>query len=149
MSVGTSGGSCYKALWAMHPPPKNILKEKTVQLSYTDEKNVNCHILAYFARHSGARGSIISHSVDLSLYVSIKKMMSFSGPTRFCPWNWLPDMRNSKDQKPNTDKRGIRLAEIGEIWARNILLSSIWYSNNNDHHHHHHNHYLKLVLHSL
>ena len=52
-------------------------------------------------------------------------MMSFSGQTRFCPWNWLPDMRNSKDQKPNAEKRSSRLAEIDEIWARQILPSLV------------------------
>ena len=52
-------------------------------------------------------------------------MMSFSGQTRFCPLNWLPDMRNSKDQKPNAEKRSSRLAEIDEIWARHILPSLV------------------------
>ena len=36
-------------------------------VTYNSEKNVNCYVLAYFAKHSGARDSIISHVVDLSL----------------------------------------------------------------------------------
>ena len=57
-------------------------------------------------------------------YASIKKWCHFlSKPDS--AWNWLPDMRNSKDQKPNAYKRGIRLAEIDEIWARSILPSLV------------------------
>ena len=52
-------------------------------------------------------------------------MMSLSGQTRVCPWNWLPDMRNSKDQKRTAETRSSRLAEIDEIWARNILPSPV------------------------
>ena len=52
-------------------------------------------------------------------------MMSFSGRTRFCLWNWLPDMRNSKDQKPNAEQRNSRLTEINEMWSRNILLAPV------------------------
>ena len=48
------------------PPPKNKWKEK-LQLSYNSEKNIECYILACFTRHSGARDSITSHCVDLSL----------------------------------------------------------------------------------
>ena len=62
----TSGGSCYLALWTI-PPTQNKSEEKTVRLSYKREKNVNCHILACFARHPGALDSIISHFDDLSL----------------------------------------------------------------------------------
>ena len=97
------------------PPLKNKSKEKAMQLSYNSEKNVNRHIQVCFARRSEVRDSIISHIVDLSLVRKHQLLMSFSGQTRFCPWNWLPDMRNSKDQKPNADKRGIRLAEIDKF----------------------------------
>ena len=45
------------------PPPK-IKKEKTVRLGYNSEKNVNFNAPAFFARHPGARDSIISHFVD-------------------------------------------------------------------------------------
>jgi len=34
-------------------------------------------------------------------------------------------MRNSKDQKPNAEKRSSRLAEIDEIWARHGLPSLV------------------------
>jgi len=34
-------------------------------------------------------------------------------------------MRNSKDQKPNAEKRSSRLAEIDEIWAKHILPSLV------------------------
>jgi len=34
-------------------------------------------------------------------------------------------MRNSKDQKPNAEKRSSRLAEIDEILARNILPTPV------------------------
>ena len=68
MSFAVSDGSCYWALWAMpHPPPINKLKEKTIRLMLNSEKNVNCHIPACFNRHSGARDSISSHFLDLSL----------------------------------------------------------------------------------
>ena len=93
-------------------PPKNKAKERTVRSSYNSEKNVKYIILACFTRHSGARDSITSRFIDLSLVRKHLKMMSFSGQTRFSPWNWLLDMPNNKDQKPNADKRGTRLAEI-------------------------------------
>ena len=47
------------------PPRKNKSKEETVQLSYNSEKDIQ--ILPCFARHSGARDSVIYHFVDLSL----------------------------------------------------------------------------------
>ena len=45
------------------PPHRKINQIKTVRLSYNSEKNVNCHILVCFARHSGARDSITSHVI--------------------------------------------------------------------------------------
>ena len=62
----TATGGQGKELGGQCPPPK-IKKEKTVRLSYNSEKNVNCDVPAFFARHPGARDSIISHFVDLSL----------------------------------------------------------------------------------
>ena len=50
-----------------HSPTENDLKEKTMRLIYSSEKNANFHIPACFTRHSGARDSITSHFLDLSL----------------------------------------------------------------------------------
>ena len=48
-------------------PHRKINEKKTVHFSYNSEKNIKCYILACFTRHSGARDSITSHCVDLSL----------------------------------------------------------------------------------
>ena len=81
-----------KGHYGQCPPPKNKSKEKTVQLSYNSEKNVKFDILAY-----------CTILLTCASYVRIYKIMPFSGQTRYCPWNLLPDMRNSKDQKPNAE----------------------------------------------
>ena len=109
----------------MPPYQKINQKKKAVQLSCNSEKNVNCSILAYFTKQSGVRDLITSHFADLNLVHKHLQTDVIFGQTRFSPWNWLPDMRNSKDQKPNADKRDTQVAEIDEVWARNIVPSLV------------------------
>ena len=87
---------------------------------------MNCHIPACFTRHPGELDSISSHFLDLSLVRKhLKKDVIFGGKLDSAVGIGYLKCAIARIKSSISDKRGIRLVDIDEIWARNILPSPV------------------------